>query len=169
MTFSNLFSFFVSKHMRNTHHYSYTRNIIFFLIYFEVIYITHTQRIHHCFTTHNMAFSLFIIMISNHLVHVHVNITFSQDVNASKIFSEEAAQIYERAISGPLRKNQLLYFAYADFEESRLRYPEVHKIYQRYIEMEDIDPTLVSIFPWYINVMLITIGPVLIVVFSYHF
>ena len=67
-----------------------------------------------------------------------------QDVNASKIFSEEAAQIYERAISGPLRKNQLLYFAYADFEESRLRYPEVHKIYQRYIEMEDIDPTLVS-------------------------
>lgn len=108
-------------------------------------------------------------MISNHLVHVHVNITFSQDVNASKIFSEEAAQIYERAISGPLRKNQLLYFAYADFEESRLRYPEVHKIYQRYIEMEDIDPTLVSIFPWYINVMLITIGPVLIVVFSYHF
>ncbi|KAK3887799.1 hypothetical protein Pmani_024674 [Petrolisthes manimaculis] len=64
------------------------------------------------------------------------------DVNASKIFSEEAAQIYERAISGPLRKNQLLYFAYADFEESRLRYPEVHKIYQRYIEMEDIDPTL---------------------------
>lgn len=65
-------------------------------------------------------------------------------MNASKIFSEEAAQIYERAISGPLRKNQLLYFAYADFEESRLRYQEVHKIYQRYIEMEDIDPTLVS-------------------------
>ncbi|XP_047476364.1 protein suppressor of forked-like isoform X2 [Penaeus chinensis] len=64
------------------------------------------------------------------------------DVNASKIFSEEAAQIYERAISGPLRRNQLLYFAYADFEESRLRYQEVHKIYQRYIEMEDIDPTL---------------------------
>lgn len=81
----------------------------------------------------------------------HHALFFSQDVNASKIFSEEAAQIYERAISGPLRKNQLLYFAYADFEESRLRYPEVHKIYQRYIEMEDIDPTLVSSFPFWIN------------------
>ncbi|RXG61970.1 Cleavage stimulation factor subunit 3, partial [Armadillidium vulgare] len=67
------------------------------------------------------------------------------DVSAAKIFSEEAAQIYERAISGPLRKNQLLHFAYADFEESRLRYQEVHKIYQRYIEMEDIDPTLAYI------------------------
>lgn len=71
-------------------------------------------------------------------------ICLHQDVNASKIFSEEAAQIYERAISGPLRKNQLLFFAYADFEESRLRYQEVHKIYQRYIEMEDVDPTLVG-------------------------
>ncbi|KAF2368245.1 Suppressor of forked [Trinorchestia longiramus] len=67
------------------------------------------------------------------------------DVNASKIFSEEAGQIYERAISGPLRKNQLLYFAYADFEESRLHYQEVHKIYQRYINMPDVDPTLAYI------------------------
>lgn len=64
------------------------------------------------------------------------------DVNASKIFSEEAGQIYERAISGALRKNQLLFFAYADFEESRLHYQEVHKIYQRYINMPDVDPTL---------------------------
>ena len=74
-----------------------------------------------------------------------------QDVNASKIFSEEAQQIYERAISGPLRKNQLLYFAYADFEESRLHYQEVHKIYLRYIEMDDVDPTLVGdgIFRWW--------------------
>jgi len=67
------------------------------------------------------------------------------DVNASKKFSEEAQQIYERAISGPLRKNQLLFFAYADFEESRLHYAEVHKIYQRYINMPDVDPTLAYI------------------------
>ena len=70
---------------------------------------------------------------------------YFQDVKASKNFSEEAAQMYERAISGPLMKNQLLYFAFADFEESRLKYSEVHKIYQRYIDIKDIDPTLVSI------------------------
>ena len=66
-------------------------------------------------------------------------------MKASKTFSDEAAQMYERAISGPLMKNQLLYFAYADFEESRLKYQEVHKVYQRYIAIEDIDPTLAYI------------------------
>ena len=54
-------------------------------------------------------------------------------------------QIYDRAIAGPLRKNQLLFFAYVDFEEARLQYQEVHKIYQRYIEIEDIDPTMVYV------------------------
>jgi len=38
----------------------------------------------------------------------------------------------------------LLYFAYADFEEGRLKYDKVHQIYDRFLEIEDIDPTLVS-------------------------
>lgn len=41
----------------------------------------------------------------------------SQDMNNSKLFSDEAANIYERAIGTLLKKNMLLYFAFADYEE----------------------------------------------------
>ncbi|XP_045469062.1 protein suppressor of forked isoform X1 [Harmonia axyridis] len=67
------------------------------------------------------------------------------DVNASKLFSEEAANIFERATSTLLSKNQLLYFAYADYEEGRLKYDKVHQIYSKYLEILDIDPTLAYI------------------------
>ncbi|KAL3271951.1 hypothetical protein HHI36_022421 [Cryptolaemus montrouzieri] len=67
------------------------------------------------------------------------------DVNASKLFSEEAANIFERATSTLLSKNQLLYFAYADYEEGRLKYDKVHQIYSKYLEIKDIDPTLAYI------------------------
>ncbi len=40
-----------------------------------------------------------------------------QDQNAGKLFADEAAAIYERAITTLLKNNMLLYFAYADFEE----------------------------------------------------
>lgn len=66
-----------------------------------------------------------------------------QDVNASKLFSEEAANMFERATSTLLSKNMLLYFAYADYEEGRLKYEKVHQIYNKYLEIKDIDPTLV--------------------------
>lgn len=39
----------------------------------------------------------------------------------------------------------LLYFAYADFEEGRMKYEKVHQIYEKFLEMEDADPTLVCI------------------------
>lgn len=64
------------------------------------------------------------------------------DVNASKLFSEEAANMFERATSTLLSKNMLLYFAYADYEEGRLKYEKVHQIYSKYLEINDIDPTL---------------------------
>ena len=38
-------------------------------------------------------------------------------MNNSKLFSDEAANIYERAIGTLLKKNMLLYFAFADYEE----------------------------------------------------
>ena len=41
----------------------------------------------------------------------------SQDQNAGKLFADEAAAVYERAITTLLKDNMLLYFAYADFEE----------------------------------------------------
>uniref|UniRef100_A0A8C9MYR9 Cleavage stimulation factor subunit 3 n=2 Tax=Passeriformes TaxID=9126 RepID=A0A8C9MYR9_SERCA len=67
------------------------------------------------------------------------------DMNNAKLFSDEAANIYERAISTLLKKNMLLYFAYADYEESRMKYEKVHSIYNRLLAIEDIDPTLVYI------------------------
>ncbi|ODN04266.1 Cleavage stimulation factor subunit 3 [Orchesella cincta] len=64
------------------------------------------------------------------------------DSNAAKTFNDEAAAMYERAISGVLCKNMLLYFAYCDFEEVRVKYEKVHSIYQKLLEVEDVDPTL---------------------------
>lgn len=52
--------------------------------------------------------------------------------------------MFERATSSLLCKNMLLYFAYADYEEGRLKYEKVHQIYNKYLEIKDIDPTLVS-------------------------
>ena len=46
-------------------------------------------------------------------------------------------------MTGVLGKNMLLFFAYADFEETRVKYEKVHSIYQRILDIEDIDPTLV--------------------------
>lgn len=40
-------------------------------------------------------------------------------MNNAKLFSDEAANIYERAISTLLKKNMLLYFSFADYEEVR--------------------------------------------------
>uniref|UniRef100_A0AAR2KJI7 Cleavage stimulation factor subunit 3 n=1 Tax=Pygocentrus nattereri TaxID=42514 RepID=A0AAR2KJI7_PYGNA len=67
------------------------------------------------------------------------------DMNNAKLFSDEAANIYERAISTLLKKNMLLYFSFADYEESRMKYEKVHSIYNRLLAIEDIDPTLVYI------------------------
>uniref|UniRef100_A0A8B9RI48 Cleavage stimulation factor, 3' pre-RNA, subunit 3 n=1 Tax=Astyanax mexicanus TaxID=7994 RepID=A0A8B9RI48_ASTMX len=68
------------------------------------------------------------------------------DMNNAKLFSDEAANIYERAISTLLKKNMLLYFSFADYEESRMKYEKVHSIYNRLLAIEDIDPTLVRLF-----------------------
>lgn len=78
------------------------------------------------------------------------NKKFIQDTNAAKIFYDEVANILERATVGVLCKNALLYFAYADFEEGRLKYEKVHQIYNKLIAINDIDPTLV-INPLIIN------------------
>ncbi|XP_026086883.1 cleavage stimulation factor subunit 3-like [Carassius auratus] len=67
------------------------------------------------------------------------------DMNNAKLFSDEAANIYERAIGTLLKKNMLLYFSFADYEESRMKHDKVHSIYNRFLAIEDIDPTLVYI------------------------
>ena len=65
--------------------------------------------------------------------------------------SEEVSNMYERAINGPLSHNALLYFAYADYEESRLKYDKAHQTYSKFLEQNDVDPTLVIlIFTYFI-------------------
>ncbi|KAJ8688604.1 hypothetical protein QAD02_024399 [Eretmocerus hayati] len=69
-------------------------------------------------------------------------LTEKGDVNAAKNLSDEAATMFERATSTLLSRNMLLYFAHADFEEGRVKYEKVHNIYQKFIDIPDIDPTL---------------------------
>lgn len=69
-------------------------------------------------------------------------LTEKGDVTSAKLFNDEAGNMFERATSTVLRNNMLLHFAYADFEEGRLKYDKVHQIYQRFLELPDIDPTL---------------------------
>lgn len=40
-------------------------------------------------------------------------------------------------------RNALLYYAYADFEEGRLKYEKVHQMYNKFLSIPDVDPTLV--------------------------
>ncbi|XP_012271030.1 protein suppressor of forked isoform X2 [Orussus abietinus] len=69
-------------------------------------------------------------------------LTEKGDVNAAKNLSDEAATMFERATNTLLSKNMLLYFAHADFEEGRVKYEKVHQIYQKFLDIPDIDPTL---------------------------
>lgn len=66
-------------------------------------------------------------------------------MTASKNLADEVANVYERAINGPMSHNALLYFAYADYEEGRIKYDKAHLIYTKFLEQHDIDPSLVFI------------------------
>lgn len=67
------------------------------------------------------------------------------DVKTANTMNAEIAQLFERAIGGLLKTSQLLFFAYADFEEERMKYENVKKIYDRYLAIEECDPTLAYI------------------------
>ena len=45
-------------------------------------------------------------------------------------------------VTGVLNKCALLYFTFADFEESNMNFEKVHKIYEDFLTVQDIDPTL---------------------------
>ena len=65
--------------------------------------------------------SSFIFMITTFMIlflPLFISIEM-QDQTAGKLFADEAAAIYERAINSLMKKNTLIYFAYADFEEVR--------------------------------------------------
>lgn len=86
------------------------------------------------------------LYISNLYVCIYVYICIdNKDTQAAKLFGDECANILERSINGVLNKNALLYFAYADFEEGRMKYDKVHSMYNKFLSIPDIDPTLVKI------------------------
>ncbi|CAI7991638.1 Cleavage stimulation factor subunit 3 [Geodia barretti] len=60
-------------------------------------------------------------------------------------WAEEAAMLYERATTISLSNSPLLHFAFADFEESRLKFDKAEAIYKKLLEKKDIQPTLVFV------------------------
>ncbi|KAL6735069.1 hypothetical protein Aduo_005546 [Ancylostoma duodenale] len=67
------------------------------------------------------------------------------DVKLAQQMTAEAMQLFDRAISGLMKHSQLLYFAYADFEEERMKFDNVKKIYDNLLTIDHIDPTLTYI------------------------
>ncbi|KHN81350.1 Cleavage stimulation factor subunit 3 [Toxocara canis] len=59
--------------------------------------------------------------------------------------NDRQEKLFERAIGGLLKDSQLLFFAYADFEEERMKYDNVKKIYDKLLAIEQADPTLAYI------------------------
>ena len=59
------------------------------------------------------------VRIRNFLYIINYYSIYSQAANSGKLFADEAAAMYERAITATLKCNMLIYFAYSDFEEVR--------------------------------------------------
>jgi len=68
------------------------------------------------------------------------------DTLNSKKLLDQCSSVYERAVTSQMmRENQLLQFAYADFEESRGRTEKCHEIYRNLLKIKDQDHTLTYI------------------------
>ncbi|CAG9536291.1 unnamed protein product [Cercopithifilaria johnstoni] len=67
------------------------------------------------------------------------------DVKLAATMNADIIQLFERAVGGLLKESQLLFFAYADYEEERMKFDNVRKIYDRLLAIETADPTLAYI------------------------
>ncbi|VBB26497.1 unnamed protein product [Acanthocheilonema viteae] len=67
------------------------------------------------------------------------------DVKLAATMNTDIIQLFERAVGGLLKESQLLFFAYADYEEERMKFDNVRKIYDRLLAIETADPTLAYI------------------------
>ncbi|CAD6192040.1 unnamed protein product [Caenorhabditis auriculariae] len=72
-------------------------------------------------------------------------LTDKGDVKLGQFMTQETLQLFERAINGLMKESKLLYYAYADFEEQRMKFDNVKKIYDKIIAIDHIDPTLTYI------------------------
>ncbi|KAI6188328.1 Suf domain-containing protein [Aphelenchoides besseyi] len=64
------------------------------------------------------------------------------DVKQAGVVSDEIVALYEKAITGLMRDSQIIYFAYADYEEERRNFDKAKSIYNRLLERETVNPTL---------------------------
>ena len=67
------------------------------------------------------------------------------ETHASQRMADEVAVLYERAITTTMADNALLHFAYADYEETRMKYKKCEQIYKKYVDSQKNDPTLAYI------------------------
>uniref|UniRef100_A0A915NUS9 Suppressor of forked domain-containing protein n=1 Tax=Meloidogyne floridensis TaxID=298350 RepID=A0A915NUS9_9BILA len=67
------------------------------------------------------------------------------DVKLSTAMYNDIIHLYEKAVSGLMKSNQMLHFAYADFEEERRKYDNAKKIYDRLLSQQSVDPSLTYI------------------------
>ncbi len=63
-------------------------------------------------------------------------------MDSSKLFTDQAASLFERCTTGVLTNCMLVHFAYADFEEQRRRFDKVKEIYEKCLELKQTDITL---------------------------
>lgn len=78
----------------------------------------------------------------NYLQQMSSTMAEKCEATASRHYSEEAVAMFERSIKSFMKTNMLMYFAYADYEESRLNYTKVSQIYDRLLEIQEVDPSL---------------------------
>lgn len=64
------------------------------------------------------------------------------DAMMSRHYANECINLYEKAINSFMKHNMLIYFAYCDYEESRLNYNKVKEIYEKLLSMTEVDPSL---------------------------
>ncbi|CAK5012823.1 unnamed protein product [Meloidogyne enterolobii] len=67
------------------------------------------------------------------------------DVKLSTAMYNDIIHLYEKAVSGLMKSNQMLHFAYADFEEERRKYDNAKKIYDRLLSQQSVEPSLTYI------------------------
>ena len=78
----------------------------------------------------------------NHLCYTNIFQKLDLPPQSAQHWRDEVASLYEKATKGLLKNNLLLHFAFADYEESRMKTKECHDIYTNLVSTVP-DPTLV--------------------------
>ncbi|CAG0914044.1 unnamed protein product [Notodromas monacha] len=67
------------------------------------------------------------------------------DEAVSEVYTEEVIAFYNRGVKGPMRRQPLLHFCLSDFYERRGEIAKAASIYEEFVGLPDVDPTLAFI------------------------